>query len=186
MSSQIPFPPASSFHTQPGFPATKLHVPASRLHLSHSDLSCPCFLFASPLCFCLNPPPFSSHSVQKQLLPCSAPGNSPNLQCSHGNTLPTHPLLSVWDRQPGPECQNPPVKDSQTPARGVWKQFPGGSCAVRRLLCFHSLVVSCSNRCTLSTSSWRVTGAKQAPVALGIQELWLGQCYSRLLRAVAV
>lgn len=109
------------------FPGTRLHVLASRLHLPHSDLSCPCFLFSSPLCFCLNPPPFCSHSVQKQLLCCSASGNSPSLQCSHGNTLTTHPLLPVWDRQPvlpawesqpGPESQNPQVKDSQTPARG--------------------------------------------------------------------
>lgn len=126
VSSQIPVPSASSFHTQPSFPATRLHVLTSRLHLSHSDLSCPCFLFTSPLCFCLNPPPFCSHCVQKQLLHCSASGISPNLQRSHGNVLTTHPLLPVWDRQPGPsawesqpgpECQNLQVKDSQSPAK---------------------------------------------------------------------
>lgn len=34
---------------------------------------------------------------------------------------------------------------------------------MRRLLIFHSLLVSYSNRCMLSSSSWRAAGAKQAP-----------------------
>lgn len=98
-----PAPSASSLHTQLGFPATRLHLP-------HSGLSCPCFLFTSPLCFCLNPPPFCSHCVQKQLLHCSASGNSPNPRRSHGNTLTTHPLLPVWDRQPGTPCLGEPAR----------------------------------------------------------------------------
>lgn len=47
--------------------------------------------------------------MQKQLLPCSAPGNSPNLQRSHGNALTTRPLLPVWDRQPGTPCLGEPA-----------------------------------------------------------------------------
>lgn len=110
-SVQSELPDPCSLCLFPSHPAwfPSHHVLASRLRLPHSDLSCPCFLFASPLCFCLNPPPFCSHSVQKQLLCCSPSGNSPSLQCSHGNML-THTLLPAWDRQPGTPCLGEPAR----------------------------------------------------------------------------